>query len=433
MAIPRFSFGAGSNPFYDPNRILVPTQLSAADREKADKFQAESKAYNEAMEKFRREAEAYNAQVEAFNRGLDTAPVTTPSVPKIDSSSSRGGYNPNPAQMFDSRDLPKSTPAPTPSSTVPQFNVTAPVRPADPSFTQADMDAFDAEATARAQQLQRSRQTAVDLFQNPGYFSRMYGIGSLSFEEGGDVPFFLEAEPARSKVPSQEELTKALLRYFPVLQLLNKTSKIYTELVPDLINTSVKIIKNPESTEEEYKNLNFRLKNRADSILNMFGTSTEELMPRDKEPVYKTEFEEGGAVGEGIASLRPSKTTRGLAPYGIRYSGEGAKGLGYFGEITSPSGHVVTEYSLYNEDIGEYPSIVPTLTSEELQDTIRKSSQGQKPSAQVIMKARRYAKDRLSEGKSPFAGPTELRFPVPSKSDEYLLSRIDRFLEQKNR
>ena len=153
MAIPRFSFGAGSNPFYDPNRILVPTQLSAADREKADKFQAESKAYNEAMEKFRREAEAYNAQVEAFNRGLDTAPVTTPSVPKIDSSSSRGGYNPNPAQMFDSRDLPKSTPAPTPSSTVPQFNVTAPVRPADPSFTQADMDAFDAEDAMEQERL----------------------------------------------------------------------------------------------------------------------------------------------------------------------------------------------------------------------------------------------------------------------------------------
>ena len=251
------------------------------------------------------------------------------------------------------------------------------------------------------------------------------GIGSLGFEGGGDVPFFLEAEPTRSNVPSQEELTKALLRSFPVLQLLNKTSKIYTELVPDIIKTSVRMGKNPESKEEEFKNLKLRAKDRADSILNMFGTSTEKFMPRDKEPVYKTEFEEGGAVGEGIANLRPSKTTMGLAPYGIRNSGEGAKGLGYFGETTSPSGQAVTEYSLYDEDIGEYPSIVPTLTSEELQDTIRRSSQGQSPSMEVIMKARMYAKDRLSEGKSPFAGPTELRFPVPSQTDDNMLQRID--------
>mgnify|MGYP005989460599 CR=1 FL=1 len=142
-------------------------------------------------------------------------------------------------------------------------------------------------------------------------------------------------------------------------------------------------------------------------------------------------FEEGGAVSEGIASLRPSKTTMGLAPYGIRNSGEGAKGLGYFGETTSPSGQAVTEYSLYDEDIGEYPSIVPTLTSEELQDTIRRSSQGQSPSMEVIMKARMYAKDRLSEGKSPFAGPTELRFPVPSQTDDNMLQRIDQYLKKR--
>jgi hypothetical protein len=82
-------------------------------------------------------------------------------------------------------------------------------------------------------------------------------------------------------------------------------------------------------------------------------------------------FGDGGEVGEGIASLRPSETSMGLSPYGVRNSGEGLKGKGYFGEIQSPSGQSVTEYSLYDEDIGEYPSIVPTLTAEELQDTIR--------------------------------------------------------------
>jgi hypothetical protein len=143
-------------------------------------------------------------------------------------------------------------------------------------------------------------------------------------------------------------------------------------------------------------------------------------------------FKEGGAVGAGIASLRPSETSMGLSPYGVRHSGEGLKGKGYFGEIQSPSGQSVTEYSLYDEDIGEYPSIVPTLTAEELQDTIRRSSQGEHPSVEVIMKARMYAKDRLSDGKSTFSGPTELRFPVPSNTDDDMIRRIDAYLE-KNR
>ena len=148
---------------------------------------------------------------------------------------------------------------------------------------------------------------------------------------------------------------------------------------------------------------------------------------------YKTaSFEDGGEVGEGIASLRPSETSMGLSPYGVRHSGEGLKGKGYFGEIQSPSGQSVTEYSLYDEDIGEYPSIVPTLTAEELQDTIRRSSQGEQPSIEVIMKARMYAKDRLSDGKSTFSGPTELRFPVPSNTDDDMIRRIDAYLE-KNR
>jgi hypothetical protein len=197
-----------------------------------------------------------------------------------------------------------------------------------------------------------------------------------------------------------------------------------------MAKTSVRMIKSPESKDEEFEQLQLRTKDQADSILNMFGTSTEKLIPRAKEPVYKTKFENGGAVGPDVASLRPSETSMGLAPYGVRHSGEGLKGKGYFGEIQSPSGQSVTEYSLYDEDIGEYPSIVPTLTAEELQDTIRRSSQGEHPSVEVIMKARMYAKDRLSDGKSTFSGPTELRFPVPSNTDDDMIRRIDAYLEK---
>jgi hypothetical protein len=246
MAIPRFSFGSGSSGLYNPNQILVPTTLTSADK-------TQLLDYDKKIADYKTQVDAYNKAVEAHNK------------------SGTGTFSQK--------------------------------EPTDPGITQKEIDTFGAESAARAQQLQTARQNALNILQNPEGFSSYYGIGSLSFKGGGDVPFFLEAEPTRSKVPSQEELTEALLRSFPVLQLLNKTSKIYTELVPDIIKTSVRMGKNPESKEEEFKNLKLRAKDRADSILNMFGTSTEEFMPRDKEPVYKTEFEKGGAVGEGIGSL----------------------------------------------------------------------------------------------------------------------------------
>ena len=370
MALPRFSFSGGATDFFQPNQALFRTTFTPSDKLQSDTYQAEAKAYKDAVEK--------------HNEALKVNPDVDP---------------------------PKPTPL---------------------SFTQEEFDQFGVDASRRAQQLQNAKQNAFNAISNPSGFSQQYGIGSLGFGDGGEVPFFLEAQPRKSNVPSPEELNEALLRYFPVLQLLNKTSKIFTKTIPDMAKTSVRMIKSPESKDEEFEQLQLRTKDQADSILNMFGTSTEKLIPRAKEPVYKTKFENGGAVGPDVASLRPSETSMGLSPYGVRHSGEGLKGKGYFGEIQSPSGQSVTEYSLYDEDIGEYPSIVPTLTAEELQDTIRRSSQGEQPSIEVIMKARMYAKDRLSDGKSTFSGPTELRFPVPSNTDDDMIRRIDAYLE-KNR
>jgi len=276
MAIPRFSFGSGASGLYNPNQVLVPTTLTSADRAQADKYQAESDAYNKAIEAYKQQAEEYNKALEAYNAGPRTSDFT--------------------------KEVPK--------------------KPADLSFTQADLDAFEAASTARAQQLQAARQNALNIMQNPEGFSQQYGIGSLGFEGGGAVP-------------------------------------------------------------------------------------------------------QGG-----IANLNP---------YGIRYSGDtrnvisdSLKGKGYFGELPSPSGQAVTEYSLYDSDIGDYPSIVPTLTREEINDTVMRASRQLLPSETVVMKARRHAMERIAEGKSPFAGRTELRFPVPSETDQNMISRIERFLE-KNR
>ena len=142
MAIPRFSFGSGASGLYNPNQILVPTTLTSADRAQADKYQAESDTYNQAIENYRTQVEDYNKALETYNAGPRTS----------------------------------------------AFNKAVPTKPQDLSFTQSDLDAFEAASLARAQNLQAARQNAVNIIQNPAGFSRQYGIGSLGFEGGGEVP-----------------------------------------------------------------------------------------------------------------------------------------------------------------------------------------------------------------------------------------------------
>lgn len=105
---------------------------------------------------------------------------------------------------------------------------------------------------------------------------------------------------------------------------------------------------------------------------------------------------------------------QGLAPYGVRHSGEGAKGKGYFGELPHKSGSPATEISAAHPDIGEYPLIVPTLTREELDHLLS----GNPPTEDIYLKAENHAKQRIGKGKHPFAQPDELRYPVPNKMAE---------------
>lgn len=118
---------------------------------------------------------------------------------------------------------------------------------------------------------------------------------------------------------------------------------------------------------------------------------------------------EGGLVDydpDEIAQLAQS-VVEGLAPYGVRHSGEGVKGKGYFGPMAGRDG-VVTEMSAEDES-GEYPLVVPTLTAEELDSLIA----GEPISEEIYSKARSWADTRRARGQSPFADPTELRMPRP--------------------
>lgn len=112
----------------------------------------------------------------------------------------------------------------------------------------------------------------------------------------------------------------------------------------------------------------------------------------------------------------PSEQT--LAPYGMRYGNDQAvnnpftaKGKGYFGQLPAQNG-VATELSSIFEHNGkqvEHPLIVPTLTKQELQHL----TAGNEPTPEIYSKAEQFAIGRIKQGKSPFAGHDELRYPIP--------------------
>lgn len=116
--------------------------------------------------------------------------------------------------------------------------------------------------------------------------------------------------------------------------------------------------------------------------------------------------------------------TSGITFYGPRFSGEGIKGKGYFGLLPNKKGGKSTEISVEDES-GEYPLIVPTLTSEELDALLAQ----QEPSDEVYGKARSWADTRRKMGKSPFAAPDELRMPRP-RFDEGGEVNLDDLLQE---
>lgn len=109
---------------------------------------------------------------------------------------------------------------------------------------------------------------------------------------------------------------------------------------------------------------------------------------------------------------QPAFAGGGLAPYGMRHSGDAPKGKGYFGELKHASGDTATELSSefeYNGKTVEHPLIVPTLTKSEINHLLS----GKQPTDEIYNKAESWAKSRIEQGKSPFAEPTEVRMPVP--------------------
>ena len=99
---------------------------------------------------------------------------------------------------------------------------------------------------------------------------------------------------------------------------------------------------------------------------------------------------------------RPQKHTRGKT-YGTRHGG-GPKGVGWLGILERPDGGQMTEYTIgmpINGQEMEIPSIVPTLTQQEV-DSLLNMQEGDKMPQEIMRKAREHAIMRLNQGYSPF-------------------------------
>ena len=120
------------------------------------------------------------------------------------------------------------------------------------------------------------------------------------------------------------------------------------------------------------------------------------------------------------AGLKKYSTEGGLAPHGLRHAGDSIKGKGYFGYLDTPQGHPMTEFSSEDEQ-GEYPLVVPTLTKKELEKL-----KSEEVTPEIEAKARSWAESRRKVGKSPFAQPDEPRMPTPKKKGGVIRSASKR-------
>jgi hypothetical protein len=208
--------------------------------------------------------------------------------------------------------------------------------------------------------------------------------------------------------PYSHDFTGKAISQFP--EMINTEALFYRTLNPIKRELLSRENKKPY-TKESLRNAALaaiakRKNNVSQFIDNQF---TDDYYTYLDELSKKNEYKKGGPV---------KKAEGGLAPYGIRHSGEGAKGKGYFGLLPNGDGGYSTELSAETDGSGEYPLLVPTLTREEINYLLA----GGKPTDSMYEKAERYALERKIVGKSPFAGPTELRRPLPPENqDSYRL------------
>lgn len=96
--------------------------------------------------------------------------------------------------------------------------------------------------------------------------------------------------------------------------------------------------------------------------------------------------------------------------YGLR-TDMTPKGTGYFGSLPHVSGNPSTELSSTVNFDGQdrlIPLLVPTLQRSEIQHLLG----GNDPTRDIVQKAVQFARARMSQGLSPFAGNQEIPYGI---------------------
>ena len=111
----------------------------------------------------------------------------------------------------------------------------------------------------------------------------------------------------------------------------------------------------------------------------------------------------------------PSASQNNLLKYGKRPDGT-YKAAGYFGELPIGNNNIATEYSVgmnINGKEMDIPSIVPTLTQDELNTVLMAARKGEMPPNHILEKARQHAEMRIQAGHSPFWAIPEKQYQIP--------------------
>ena len=138
------------------------------------------------------------------------------------------------------------------------------------------------------------------------------------------------------------------------------------------------------------------------------GTGQPAPQPQAQQPVAPVEPSASApaATVQQVEKPQQPATTQ-TADYGLRNDGKTYKGTGWLGELKTADGGVATEYTV-GVNIGgkemDIPTLVPTLTKDEVDLMVNDIIPNKKPVPDAIMqKAADHAKMRLENGQSVFA------------------------------
>ena len=90
----------------------------------------------------------------------------------------------------------------------------------------------------------------------------------------------------------------------------------------------------------------------------------------------------------------------------VRHDGKAMKGTGWLGILKNANGHDVTEYAVSGNILGkemDYPTVVPTLSQQELQQLLAASASGKPLPPEVLHKAKAHAEQQVKAGKPVWA------------------------------